>query len=524
VANDERSAAFMALGMAQAVQQPTLLICTSGTAGLNYSPAVAEAHYQQVPLLVCTADRPPEWIDQWDGQTLRQQNLFADRVNAFFQLPVETSHPDAAWQVNRVANDAYWKAIGPVHGPVHLNFPFREPFYPQAEEAPFPEKPRVIEELHTLPLLGKYHAHELVNEWLATEKKMVVVGQMPYRHDLANVLYANQLYNAAPLVADVISNAGQVEGAITHADLILMQDRPDLAPDLLVTVGQGIMSKNLKLALRQWKPKQHWHIQPFGHVADTYQSLTRIIRTDPVELLQRMGEQGYFSGQADNPNPFYTAWQTAEASVKDKLSRVTANHAATAADLTVVHDAMSQLPDGWDLHLANSMSVRYANFSGLPAKQRNLVFASRGTSGIDGCTSTAVGYAMASGKNTLLITGDVAFFYDRNALWQQSLPKGLKILLLNNGGGNIFRMIDGPARQPELEHLFETWQGHTAASLAQQAGIDYQVLHHASSGADDVSHAIGWLYSQEGAALLEIITSAEHNQVVFAAMKQEMKA
>ncbi len=522
VQNDERSAAFVALGMAQAAKQPIVLICTSGTAGLNYSPAVAEAYYQELPLLVCTADRPAEWIDQWDGQTIDQTNLFGTRVLASYSLPVDTMHPDANWHVNRIANEAWWASlganggsIGVVAGPVHLNFPFREPFYPAPDQHPSLSEVRVVQQTSNKPLLGKYLAHDLVNHWLATERKLIVVGQGVYQHELNNALYAAQLYSGAPLVADIISNSSQVRDVISHHDLFLMDADPDLAPDLLVTVGKSVMSKNLKLAMRGWKPKQHWHIETTGYVADVYQTLTHIIRTDPVEFFTRVGEQAFFSGNQESPNPYYKAWQSAEAKAVATLDGFLNDANQPLTDLGVAKAVLHQLPDGWQVHLANSMSVRYANFIGLKQGNRNLVFANRGTSGIDGCSSTALGYAIASGEPTLLLTGDVGFFYDRNAFWQAKLPSNLKVVLLNNAGGNIFRMIDGPAQQPELGDLFETWQGHTAALLAQQVGCQYAAVHTLA----DLTQELEQLWASDKLMILEVFTNKILNADHFKAMK-----
>lgn len=527
VANDERAAAFMALGMGQALKQPVALVCTSGSAGLNYSPAVAEAYYQEVGLLVCTADRPSEWIDQWDGQTLRQDRLFADRVVATFNMPQSVDYPDFDWHVNRLANEAWLAATGQLggsygltKGPVHLNFPFREPFYPDPDQGWIASEERTYQVIQPTPLLGKYLAHDLVNLWLNTERKLVVIGQQPMDPDLNNVLYAAQHYASAPLVADIISNSSQVEGAINYADLILMRNRPDLEPELLVTVGKSIISKNLKLALRSWRPKYHIHIEPTGYVPDVYQSVTHLLRTSPQEFFTRVGEQSFFSGLADSKNDYYKAWEAAnkEASM---LKTQFISSSAQLSDLIAVQQVIDALPDRANLHLANSMSVRYANLVGLKPKHINRVYANRGTSGIDGCNSTAVGFAKAtSDELTLLITGDVGFFYDRNAFWQQHLPQNLKVLLLNNSGGNIFRMIDGPAKQPELSELFETWQEHNASSLADQAGAAYKPVHQLS----DLSEAIKWLYSETGLAILEVFTDPEQNAVVFSAFKKAIKA
>jgi 2-succinyl-5-enolpyruvyl-6-hydroxy-3-cyclohexene-1-carboxylate synthase len=278
------------------------------------------------------------------------------------------------------------------------------------------------------------------------------------------------------------------------------------------------MSKNLKLALRSWKPKHHWHIEPNGYVADVFQSLTHIIRTDPIEFFTRVGEQAFFSGNSDNPNAYYKRWQLAEANAIISLNTFI-DEAPELTDLSVAHAAITQLPDGWHLHLANSMSVRYANFIGLKPENRNLVYANRGTSGIDGCSSTAVGFALAAGQPTLLLTGDVGFFYDRNAFWQANLPTNLKVVLLNNAGGNIFRMIEGPAQQPELETLFETWQGHSAALTAQQIGCQYLSAHTPAH----LEACLAQLWHSDQLTILEVFTDKVQNATTFKAMKSSFK-
>ncbi|HEX8545795.1 MAG TPA: 2-succinyl-5-enolpyruvyl-6-hydroxy-3-cyclohexene-1-carboxylic-acid synthase, partial [Cytophagaceae bacterium] len=173
--SDERSAAFIALGMALQTRQTVGLLCTSGTAGLNYSPAVAEAFCQQVPLIIFTADRPPEWIDQLDGQTIRQQNLFGRNVKASYQLPVDYNHPDAAWYIERILSEAINQAEEYPKGPVHINVPLREPLYPETIE--FDEGVKIISTFPGKKTLSLDLQERLQTEVKSFKKILIVAGQ-----------------------------------------------------------------------------------------------------------------------------------------------------------------------------------------------------------------------------------------------------------------------------------------------------------------------------------------------------------
>lgn len=465
---DERSAGFIALGMAQALQRPVVLICTSGTAALEFAPAVAEAWYLQVPLLVCTADRPAEWINQRDGQTIQQENLYGSHVKGFFTVPTDES-PDSIWSANRRMNEAVLLSRELPAGPVHLNFPFREPLYPAAKEKISFGKPRVIRhdaaEFNLAPALIRR-----IQKELSGFKKILVVGGPLNNPEPLKLPAAGPL----PVLAEIVANLHHLPQSIAHADLVFTAVSEkmckDLRPDLLITWGNGIISRQTRQFLRSFPAKETWHIQEAGPVADTFQHLTRIIRTTPATFLELAGRVKYSRQQLD----YYNRWRDLGQSVRNKSLKLLSTGPGEAS---IVYEVITQLPKESTLHLANSMSVRYAMMSGLKASQRSIkVFSNRGTSGIDGCTSTAAGHALVNSGLHILITGDVAFFYDRNAFWHTYKLPNLRIVLLNNGGGQIFGLIDGPKERPERNNYFIGKQPLHAESLCQEYGFRHTVL------------------------------------------------
>ncbi len=515
--SDERAAAFIALGMAQTTGKPTVLVCTSGTAALNYAPAVAEAFYQQVPLLVLTADRPPEWLDQLDGQTIRQQQVYGQHIKQSYTFPVDFAHPDTTWYSERIMSEALNLCTAFPAGPVHVNVPLREPFYPEAgEEIHFGKQVKIITEEGQDFALSTAKAIKLEQEILRFRRIVVVAGQEKHDAKLLQALHQFSESTNAVVVSDIISNAQRLPKAIRYQDALLScPDKEALAqlqPDLLLTFGKSVISKSLKLYLRKYKPQAQWHIQQAGAVADTFQALTKIIHCEPASFFTSM------AGSTRTAADFAAAWQQLDAKAGTFLEKYAAEGAYS--ELTVVARVLRQLPQQSNLHLANSMTVRYANIVNLRAEQQVTVFANRGTSGIDGCTSTAVGCALTSTGITTLLTGDMAFFYDRNGLWHNYLPQNLRIVILNNHAGGIFRLIDGPRQQPELEPYFETHQALNAENTAHDFGMAYTAVH----TMEELTQALPAFFSTDaGPSILEIFTDSKANAEAFASYKQALQ-
>ena len=518
VVPDERAAAFIGMGIAQAQRRAVALVCTSGTAGLNYAPAVAEAFFQQIPLLIFTADRPPEWIDQLDGQTIRQRNLFGAHAKGAFEFPVETEHPDAKWYSARIINEAINLAQAAPVGPVQVNVPLREPFYPKAgEEIRYEQDVKIIREYADALFIKKGNS-TLLAEINSANRILVVTGQRQLDESLGALPVFAAKVNAA-VVADIISNVNVP--AITNQDIFLAglseARQFELQPDLLITFGKSLISKSLKLYLRKVKPAQHWHIQAEGEASDTFRTLTEIIRMEPHDFFQYVAgcDQKLLNAQL-------AKWKQASSRASEFLTNFFVAEGSRFNEFVVFRRVTVELQRNTALHLANSMAVRYANILGIPQGRQIEVFANRGTSGIDGCTSTAVGAALAQpGRPVVLLTGDVAFFYDRNAFWHNYPTPNLRVVLFNNHGGGIFRMIDGPRQQPELEEFFETRQALTAENTAKDFNLRYFPV---SSFAELDSALPVFFAAETGAAILEVFTDSKTNAAFFEEYRSAVKA
>ncbi len=512
---DERSAGFIALGLTQSTSKPVIVICTSGTAAYNLAPAVAEAFFQHLPLLVFTADRPAEWLDQLDGQTIRQARLYGVHVKNFYEWPKSDDHPDTAWHTNRIINEALNLSAEIPAGPVHINFPFREPLYPKEGSSVPTEQIRVVESVSARPRLSEAQWRELESALRKSKSVLIVPGQQDADDELIQVL--NRVHQNKPrwvFAGDILSNHHGLPFFCSHSDTFLGQlgdeEKSHLQPDLLITYGKSLVAKNLKLFLRKYAPRQHWHIHAAGQVADTFQHLSHHIQMHPSDFFQHL--QGL--NLADIPEDYAQLWNGYERKAVGLIHQFFQSQ--TDGEFAAVKKLLSALPQPCHLHLANSMAVRYANHIGLSVESRGVkVFSNRGTSGIDGCTSTAVGHSLGSRLSQVLITGDMAFFYDRNAFWNEYPTPNLFIMLLNNHGGIIFNLIDGPSSMPEAEKYFVTRQSLKAKALAAEFGLHYHDL-----------SSIQWsdFFVQAGKAhILEVEGAQDENKEIFEAFRKHLK-
>ncbi len=319
-----------------------------------------------------------------------------------------------------------------------------------------------------------------------------------------------------PLLGDVISNLHPLKHTIRHQDYFLNTQnnelKKSLQPDLLITYGKSVISKNLKLFLREYKPQQHWHIEEIEKAPDTYQSLTWHIQANilqVLELLQEIQSSGYAADQKQQD--YFKLWQTQEKNAQSTIFSFFQNQPFGELEATMT--ILSQMPFNTKLHLANSMPVRLANFAGLrPEQHQTQVFCNRGTSGIDGCASTAVGCALSTSEMVVLLTGDMAFLYDRNAYWHNYSLPNLRIIVLNNHGGGIFSMIEGPTDQPELEEYFVTRQELSAAFAAKEYEFEYFFVN--DKNALDLQLPV-FFKPDRKTKVMEIETSNKTNREIF---------
>ncbi len=520
---DERSAAFVALGMAQQLKRPVILVCTSGTAALNYAPAIAEAYYQRVPLLVITADRPPEWVGQNDGQTLNQYEVFRNFCRRSFSMPMDDGHPDTRWHAQRLVSDAIAATGYPCAGPVHINVPLREPLYPDSGFH-FEKDVKTISVMETRTTLPESLWEELVSIWQQSERPMIVAGLQNPDVELAQNLTALQRDCGGVLLADVTANL-QSAGGIQHFDMILSSDdsqlRQALAPDLLISLGGAVVSKSLKVFLRRFKPPRHWQLDADCGFIDTFQSLTDVIPLCAgsffAELVQRLRQSADWDREA--AKAYRQQWLARELDA----TAIARRHADScpASELAALRLILDALPVRSGLQLGNSSVVRWANYLGIAPDREIRVNSNRGVSGIDGTLSTAIGAATVTEQCTTLVTGDLAFFYDRNGLWQAQLPSNLKIIVFNNAGGGIFRLLDGARSLPESEReaFFATTHQRNARATAQEHNLDY----HCCQSAEELSALLPGFFQASGKpSVLEIIFDADASAQAFLSFKHSL--
>lgn len=500
---DERSAGYFALGIAQQTGKPVGLVCTSGTALLNYAPAIAEAFYQRLPLVVLSADRPQEWIGQDDSQAINQIDVLKNIVKASYHLPIATEGTDDLWHINRVTNEALSKSLTGRLGPIHINIPFREPLYGELPKRTNSE--RIINKIVTKDAISEENREQLVQEWKASNKILILAGLLPKNEKLNSYISQLAKYKQVVVLTESISNL-ENENFLPCIDRVItsfsFDEMQSFKPDLLLSFGGPLVSKKIKSFLRDYAPKKHWFVGKEETFIDTFKSLTSHIDMSPDCFFEDI-----LTDLADCESNYAEEWKKKDADCDLKHDFFLEN--CEWSDLKAFEMVLETVPDGGNLQVSNSSVVRYAQ---LFKMRQNLVFNSnRGTSGIDGCTSTAVGACHVNDKLTTLITGDISFFYDTNGLWNKYLNNRLKIVLINNSGGGIFRFIPGPSDVPELDEYFETTQEYRADKLAETYGLDYFYADNLEALNKTLSD---FFKLKNRAGILEIKTPRELNDVV----------
>jgi 2-succinyl-5-enolpyruvyl-6-hydroxy-3-cyclohexene-1-carboxylate synthase len=441
---DERSAGFVALGIAQAIGKPTILTCTSGSALLNYYPAIAEAFYAQVPLLILSADRPKQLIDQWDGQCIRQENVYGNHVLASATTPEIFGHSQPFFDLTHALIQT---CKGSQKGPVHLNIPMEEPLYDF--------------DLTQFELKFPYEQIESTLEVvLPSELKQVLTSKekILWFNGASNEKLQISSFGNIVFLNDIIGNG--FAGNVHYWEKILSA-HPEiwesLQPEVLITTGKYTVSKILKQFLRKYQPKTHWHISECAFVGDPFGTQPKLVQMCPKELMETIAAL-----QVRGNGDYLDRWRDLD---RPALS------SNVYSELEVCRLITETASSGTVFHWGNSMPVRYA--SELGRVNKKVHFSNRGTSGIDGCLSTAVGHALVDPREQILIIGDLSFFYDANALWNELRPANLKIVILNNFGGKIFEKIHGPANMGDSLKFQTTPHQRNAKSLAGEHGITY---------------------------------------------------
>ncbi len=509
---DERSAAYFAIGLALAKQKPVAIVCTSGTATLNYTPAIAEAFYQNIPLIVLTADRPGYWIDQVESQCIRQENIYRNFTKKGISLPLGESEKEL-WFAARQINECLNLAVSGTPAPVHINIPLEEPLH-QLIETELPE----VKEIEMAEIRSQITENELIRlteTIIQSQKILVLAGQLNPNPELGKSLAEFVVKTGAVVLHEHLSNLTDLQfcGSIDLSMVGILDENNELyQPDLLISFGGQLVSKSLKQFLRKNKPAQHWHLSLGGEHFDTYQSLTKVIRTDVSDFFEAISEQV----QSSEKN-YLQLWKNKEVPVNQLRDKFVKN--IGFCDLKTFELIGHAIPSNTVVHLGNSSPVRYALIHNRVENAQ--YFSNRGTAGIDGCLSTAVGFASESDILNTIILGDLSFFYDSNALWNKYIGSNLRIIVIHNGGGNIFGMIKGPAGSPAFAEHFFAENTHKAEVLAKAFGLNY----FKAENEVELVQALKEFYSpeQQQAALLEVFTDAEVNTRVFRELFKEVK-
>ncbi len=522
---DERSAAFFAIGMAQQLRQPVIVLCTSGSALLNYYPAVAEAFYSDHPLLVISADRPPYKIDIGDGQTIRQDDVFDRHIGYSANLKLDLTHAEDTVsrygrkllregvpleeqqkevesfnreEIGRAMEVLFTKSL-----PVHINIPFEEPLY-NTVSAPGLVQRKISKPKRSEEALGDLSAY--LDQWNRAQRKMVLVGVMAegqldseWLEELAcdpSVLIFTETtsnLNHPRMIPSIDSIIAPIEKSDHKAE-----EFSDLQPEILLTFGGLVVSKKIKAFLRTHQPKEHWHVHE-TKAYDTYFAQVRHFRCTPNAF-----SSSFLPGVKKVKSDYQSRWLE----VRDRFVSKRAEYLNQIpfSDMWAFDKILESLPKGVMVQLANSSTVRYAQLFDMGKHQA--VYCNRGTSGIDGSTSTAVGAAVHFPEPTVLITGDLSFFYDINGLWNQYLRPDLRIILINNRGGGIFRILPGKEDTANFKTFFET-----SHELSAKAACELHGLHYRSAATkEELRTALkGFFDPTDRPQLLEVKTPSDLN-------------
>lgn len=461
---DERSAAFVALGLSKRTTRPVVLCCTSGSAMLNYAPAIAEAYYSKRSLIILSADRPKEWIDQYDNQTIRQMGVYSNFIREEMCLEEDLKKTDQMWFMHRELSKCINASKGPVPGPVHINCHFSEPLYDQQQESNVPEFPIMHspQPLKALSLEQIEYAATQVND---TPRVMILLGSGVYSEELGSLLEQfKKRHEGVVILSEGLHNL-KLEGVIAQPDLlfphILEDELNELRPELLISIGDTFVSKSLKMFLRKNPPLTHWRIDPHSEAVDTFQHLDCLFSMEADAFFESILPVSCYER-----NSYSSAWSEFYQKQMQKFAE--AAQQVGWSDAAAMNILMQQLPEDTDLHLGNSSIVRYA--LQLNNSQNLNLYTNRGTSGIEGSLSTAIGCALSTDKTVSVILGDLSFMYDSNALWIKDLPTNLRVIVINNGGGEIFNFIPGPSTSKQCEDFFVAPHHHSIIPMAKPFG------------------------------------------------------
>ena len=493
---DERCAAFFALGIAQQTKKPVAVLCTSGSALLNYYPAVAEAFYSNIPLVILSADRPKHLIDIGDGQTIRQENIFENHILFSANL---IENEKFKTRNSQLIGEALQISVSQ-KGPVHINIPFDEPLYETVEEMKTFHFPHI-----SMSSLDNSHIEyeALATIWNSASKKIILVGVNYPDSDLHQLIDLYTHDNSVLILTETTSNLHHNKAINSIDQLIFSLDETqfqELQPEVLITFGGMIISKKIKQFLRNYQPKHHWNIDE-KKATNTFFCLSEFIQTKPVDFFLEFNKV-----TAQKESNYQPKWLQLRNEKRVKHAEYLFN--TEHSDFKVFEQVLESIPANCQLQISNSSIIRYAQLFSID--ETNTVFCNRGTSGIDGSTSTAIGAAYVNKNQTVFITGDLSFFYDSNSLWNKNISKSFRIIIINNSGGGIFKIIPGPNSTNALKY-FETPHCLTAEPLCKMYGFEDQKGFSTETVKEQLN---GFYKTSDKPKILEIFTASEKNDLI----------
>lgn len=523
IVTDERTAAFTALGIAMVTRRPVALACTSGTALYNYAPAIAEAFYQKIPLVVITADRPAQWIDQDDSQTLHQYEALDKIVKRSYDIYAETgmSTPCAnreygserEWYVNRIANEAMITAVSGRPGPVHINMQFAEPLNQTIEvreeetECREDKKSRIVEVIGNDVGLPPHKSKEIAMR-LIDRKVMVVAGFMHADDSLNKATVEFSRLPNATVLCETLSNL-HMDGHAHMIDSLLTgmsdEEKERMRPDVVISIGGALVSRMLKEYLRGAEGAEHWTLADTDVSVDCMQRLTTHVEVSPARFFKGiagMTRHLMRKGLKPRHDDYGKEWQA----LRDRCHAHDMRRIREAgwSELKALEIVFAKMPKSANLFLSNGTCVRYAQL--LIDRIPHACYCNRGVSGIDGTNATAYGAALAYKGMTLLVTGDMSFAYCPEIMNMRKSGADLRIVVVNNAGGGIFRFIRTTRDLEQREEYFCSDPELPVGPLARAYGWNYRE----ASDAEELTQAMDYLLANRN-TLVEIKVNPEES-------------
>lgn len=519
---DERSASFMALGIAKAHKEPTVIVCTSGSAVAHYLPAVLEAQYSGVPLIVLSADRPHTLLHVGAPQTVDQHKIFGTAVNYFEELAVPQESHYYTYP-RQVARKAYMKAMDTKKGPVHINVPLFEPLVPELSCNHFEAgrssfkvvKPNYSSVFgcdnrnnltHVNNAIDITHGNDgtnEINDLLERYERILILAGPQIDIDEAEMIRSFGEALQAPILADPLSNVrgcGTSKVVISTYDALLAGQAlwNELKPDCVIQFGQIVVSKRVQQMIASWTDVEYIEVNP------TMDSMNPTGKTT-IHMQASIDVFTYLYGKNNNSDEYLKLWQRLEQEGKKQLS--TAIDEPHCFEGRTIRELQKQIPEDGQIFVANSMTIRDFDYFWFSGESKAVLYGNRGVNGIDGTISTALGLAV-NGRPTYLVTGDLSLFHDLNGLAVAKTHNlNLTIILHNNDGGGIFEYLPQKGTK-HFDYLFSTSQGLDYSGAAKLYGCGYTKI----SSPNELSSVLANVSQETGVHIIEIPTNREYSR------------